>query len=236
MRIPTRFISFVLSVLMTVSLASPSMAVQLAVVETGFLEGAGVLESADGTVRVSYSPDAGIPEGAFLDVRPVGGAMEEACRTVAERNAAEGETMAWASFLDITILDGSGTEIEPRTPVSVEITLPIEEQLTAWASEMLADNVNVSKTAKVSDYGNRIYEITLAASSGVRRVVPTLDLEFITDVSRSMYFPATLEPVAEFTQGTKASRYWRYNQWNWDPYDSTLYDWLNNNGDTGTVY
>lgn len=112
----------------------------------------------------------------------------------------------------------------------------IKEQLKTWSSEMLSDTIKTSKTAQVADYGNRTYEITMSASSGVRRVLPTIDLEFITDVSRSMYFPATLEEVTTFTQGTKASRYWANNRWNWDFFDTSLYDWLYNNGNQNTIY
>lgn len=126
------------------------------------------------------------------------------------------------------------------TTVTDEMTKEqIREQLAAWASDMLSDSVTTNKTAQVSDYNNRIYEITMSASSGIRRVMPTVDLTFITDVSRSMYFPATLEEVATFTQGTKneTSPGEHKTATGEKVYaDSSLYDWLNKYGDKDTVY
>ena len=106
----------------------------------------------------------------------------------------------------------------------------IESQLKTWASDMLSDTVTTSKTAQVTNYEDRIYEITMSASSGVRRVVPTLDLAFITDVSRSMYFPATLSPVTTFTQGTDNDKSSVWSN------DTSLYDWLYKNADKNQIY
>ena len=53
------------------------------------------------------------------------------------------------------------------------------------------------KTAHVYDYDNRIYEIDITASSMRYTVNSGLTLEFITDASRSMYFPAEITPATQ---------------------------------------
>ena len=129
------------------------------------------------------------------------------------------------------------------TVISDDLTdQEIEDRLKAWATEMISDTVTTSKTAQVYNYDDRIYEITMGASSGVRRVLPSLDLAFITDVSRSMFFPATLQAEATFTQGTandtSTEGHWEGNWSRWveGTNDSSLYDWLYNNADTGKIY
>ena len=126
------------------------------------------------------------------------------------------------------------------TVISDDLTQEeIEARLNAWVSDMISDTVTASKTAQVSDYNNRIYEITMGASSGVRRVLPTLDLAFITDVSRSMYFPATLHEEGTFTQGTAKESNPGWHQTatgEWVNSDSSLYDWLYRYADKIKIY
>ena len=71
----------------------------------------------------------------------------------------------------------------------------INTLLENWKQDLTGDFVGVDKTAHVHDYENRIYEIDLSASSGKWAVERSINLDFITDTSRSMYFPANLETI-----------------------------------------
>ena len=84
--------------------------------------------------------------------------------------------------------------------------IDIETLIEEWKRQMTQDLV-VDKTAEVVDYGNRIYEVDLAASSGYHLVTPALALEFVVDASRSMYFPENLYERATYN-GIQGLRNW----------------------------
>lgn len=69
----------------------------------------------------------------------------------------------------------------------------IDWLLDNWQASLTGDLEDVDKTAHVVDPANRIYEIDLKASSRKYLAIPSITLDFITDISRSMYFPANLK-------------------------------------------
>ena len=87
-------------------------------------------------IRVSYGPDAGIPEGAELDVKeilpeeetPDGSAEYEAYleRTGETLGIAAGD-FAYARFFDIRITDAYGEKVEIAAPVDVNVELADRE-------------------------------------------------------------------------------------------------------------
>ena len=115
-----RILSGMLTLFMLIPMILHAGAFEVAVVKTE--ERTAELTAADGSVTIVYGPDAGIPEDAALTVRAIGD--DGAYRAAAERIAGFGETLAWSEFLDISIVDGSGAEIEPQAPVSVRMALP----------------------------------------------------------------------------------------------------------------
>ena len=61
--------------------------------------------------------------------------------------------------------------------------------------ELREDFADFKKTAHVVDEDKRIFQVNLSASSERKVIGPDITLSFITDISRSMYFPANLTPV-----------------------------------------
>ena len=104
----------------------------------------------------------------------------------------------------------------------------INTLLDEWKSNLTGDLVGVDKTAHVHDYENRIYEIDLSASSGKWAVERSINLDFITDTSRSMYFPANLEYAISNLGSQEANRTASTT--------NNLKDWLTRNGGNGEYY
>ena len=77
---------------------------------TRFLE----FTSPDYTVRVTYTQEAHIPNGAYITAREIPYGTDE-------YYAYLGDYEGSASFFDITIHDREGNEIQPEAPVSVEV-------------------------------------------------------------------------------------------------------------------
>ena len=72
------------------------------------------------------------------------------------------------------------------------------DQLETWLQQAMTDDPiqETSKTASVYDYDNRIYQIDLSTKSGVLGMASDISLAFVTDVSNSMLFPASLTEVS----------------------------------------
>lgn len=85
---------------------------------------------------------------------------------------------------------------------------------------LLGNPLVSDKTAHVVDYDNWIYEIDLSASSSRYTIDQDIRIEFITDISRSMYFPETLLNEQDFRVNGKIN----------------LGQWLLDNGDPEEVY
>ena len=64
-----------------------------------------------------------------------------------------------------------------------------------WKQAQVNDPLFAEKTAEVYDYDNRIYEIDITASGNRKIIQPDIELSFVTDISRSMYFPSSLKKV-----------------------------------------
>ncbi|MBR0381088.1 MAG: VWA domain-containing protein [Eubacterium sp.] len=79
-----------------------------------------------------------------------------------------------------------------------EYTSPATQEINEWVDSLLGNPLESDKTAHVYDYDNRIYEIDLSASSSRYTIDEDIRIEFITDISRSMYFPETLLNEQDF--------------------------------------
>ncbi len=99
----------------------------------------------------------------------------------------------------------------------------VGQLLAEWKKGLTTESIKTDKTARVYDYDNRIYQIDLKASSGRRAANPSVVINFITDTSRSMFFPANIYQVGSFANGSA--------------YYGGLNYWLNTGEDkTGNVY
>lgn len=110
------------------------------------------------------------------------------------------------------------------------------QQISEWIDMLTGNPITAEKTAHVYDYDNRIYEIDFSAASGRYTVEPDITIEFLTDASRSMFFPATLlQPDGLGHNASIVYESWEYDWWENKP-RLNLQKWLNENGDTGTTY
>ena len=103
---------------------------------------------------------------------------------------------------------------------SKNYTSPATQEINEWVDSFLGNPLESDKTAHVYDYDNRIYEIDLSASSSRYTIDDDIRIEFITDISRSMYFPQTLMNEQDFHVNGQIN----------------LGQWLLNNGDPEQVY
>ena len=99
-------------------------------------------------------------------------------------------------------------------------TSPATQDINEWVDSLLGNPLEADKTAHVYDYDNRIYEIELSASTSRYTIEDDISIEFITDISRSMYFPETLLNEQDLTVNGSIN----------------LGRWLLDNGDPGEVY
>lgn len=99
-------------------------------------------------------------------------------------------------------------------------TSPATQEINEWVDSLLGNPLVSDKTAHVVDYDNRIYEVDLTASSSRYTIDQDIRIEFITDISRSMYFPETLLNEQDFTVNGQIN----------------LGQWLLDNGDPEEVY
>ena len=99
-------------------------------------------------------------------------------------------------------------------------TSPATQQINEWVDSLLGNPLVSDKTAHVHDFDNRIYEIDLSASSSRYTIDQDIRFEFITDISRSMYFPETLLNEQDFRVNGQIN----------------LGQWLLDNGDPEQVY
>jgi len=81
----------------------------------------------------------------------------------------------------------TGTTLDPSSAAG--------QLVSELMRELREDSADFKKTAHVVDEDKRIYEVDLSASSERKVIGPDITLSFITDISRSMYFPANLTEV-----------------------------------------
>ena len=74
--------------------------------------------------------------------------------------------------------------------------ISIDDIIAQWSTDITNDQPKVDKTASVYDYDDRIYQIDITASSELYAINRDLDIDFVTDVSRSMLFPSKLDKAA----------------------------------------
>ena len=75
---------------------------------------------------------------------------------------------------------------------------PTMDDLIDWADGIADTDFSADKAAEVFDYDNRIYKLSLSASSRKQAIDSSVVINFITDVSRSMYFPANITEVGDY--------------------------------------
>ena len=98
------------------------------------------------------------------------------------------------------------------------------EDLSDWAEAIAGTNYLSDKKAEVFDYDNRIYRIGMSASSQKQAIDSSVVLNFITDTSRSMYFPANITSAGNYgSQGGNT-------------YGAKLQNWLNNKNRNNVYY
>ena len=95
-----------------------------------FTDGTLLAESADYNISLSFSADAMIPDGATLSVFEIDpnseayrSYMETTASKIFENKDTEADTLPYARFFDITILNADGEAVEPAVPVQVVIDL-----------------------------------------------------------------------------------------------------------------
>lgn len=98
------------------------------------------------------------------------------------------------------------------------------QEINEWVDGLLGNPIITGKTAHVYDYDNRVYEVDINASSLRYTVNSGLTLEFVTDASRSMFFPAQITPANQ-NNGS-----YIYNG------NINLGEWLSNHGTPGQTY
>ena len=119
-----RLTALLLSMLMVVSLAAPAFSFTIAVVTTEKAPGAGELISPDGLVTIAYNVDAGIPEGATVEVSEVD--SEDYLPSV----NLSGQKIVASRFVDISIRGTDGSVIEPNGDVKVRISFDAPQEGT----------------------------------------------------------------------------------------------------------
>ena len=98
------------------------------------------------------------------------------------------------------------------------------EDLSDWAEAIAGTNYLSDKRAEVFDYDNRIYRIGMSASSQKQAIDSSVVLNFITDTSRSMYFPANISSAGNYgSQGGNS-------------YGAKLQNWLNGKNRNNVYY
>lgn len=112
-----------------------------------------VIETESGIykVTVTYGPDAKIPEGAALEVTEFSKDSEEytaAREAVINEKRTRGESFVDSELelaaLDISIMDNTGNEIEPQSPVAVRLEmkeLPEDADIESLASTMEVQHI-----------------------------------------------------------------------------------------------
>ena len=108
---------------------------------------------------------------------------------------------------------------------------PATQHINEWVEGLLGNPIISDKTAHLYDYDNRIYEIDLSASSKRYTVDKSITLEFLTDASRSMYFPAQVTPVEGGNYGGNLANWLRYHG-----DESQVYYTVADVGGTATMY
>ena len=112
-------------------------------------------------VAVSYGKEAGIPEGASLEVREIPEGSDEYFKYLAksaeEMNFREGKVIETARFFDISIRTKEGAVIEPLAPVQVTITYPEVAEIKE------TDSVNIVHFA---DDGVEVIDSTAIRKNG----------------------------------------------------------------------
>lgn len=108
---------------------------------------------------------------------------------------------------------------------------PATQHINEWVEGLLGNPIISNKTAHVCDYDNRIYEIDISASSKRYTVDKSITLEFLTDASRSMYFPAQITPVEGGNYGSNLANWLRYHG-----DESQVYYTVADVGATATMY
>lgn len=112
----------------------------------------------DYSIKVSYTDEAGIPKNAALRVRELAQDSDEFRTELDNANTVLQEKSSQyvrkARFFDIKILDENGNEIQPESPVNVEITLSDGEQNAEDLAITHTDDAETSVIENVETFEN----------------------------------------------------------------------------------
>lgn len=152
------------------------------------VDGTLIVDEADYTITVSYTADAGVPANANLRVTEI--LQDDDAYSVYNDKAAEEvygcvETLPYARFFDITILDEEGNEVQPTSTVSVVIDLKDNTLNTPDVEFAALHFVDESKNA---------------ASSASVNEAETAETEAVENISNAA--PET----AEIAQGSQSAQ------------------------------
>ncbi len=122
------------------------------------VDGELVVDEDDYTVTVTYTAEAGIPEGATLQVSEILQDTEEYSiynDKSAEEIYGKNESLLYARFFDITILDEEGLEVEPVSTVSVVIDTKDDalqtEDVKVAAVHFVDENKQAAESAEAAE-------------------------------------------------------------------------------------
>ena len=115
------------------------------------------------TITVTYGEEAEIPDGADLKVEEILPGTEDYYRYMqlsSQKLNLETNSLSFARFFDITIIDGNGEKVEPKTPVQVEIAykdgVEIGEDQSLKIVHFAENGTEIISDATVSDNGKEI--------------------------------------------------------------------------------
>ncbi len=117
------------------------------------------------------------------------------------------------------------------------------DELSEWADDIAETKFSTEKTAEVFDYDNRIYRVKMSASSQKQAIDSSVVINFITDTSRSMYFPANLYaqptdyttlPTYNFNDGTEDGK--KIREWLRGKNTNNVYYFIGKQNTDATVY
>ena len=131
-------------------------------------------------ITVSYDAEAGIPEGATLavsEIEPGTAEYDDYLNSSAtELGVEDAEGISFARFFDIEIHDKDGEKVEPKTPVTVQISyvngieMEQDEHLSVvhFADQgiEIIDNVDVNENADTITYAQESFSVTGTVVNG----------------------------------------------------------------------
>ena len=179
-------------------------------------------------VTVNYDDEAGIPDGANLEVEELAEGTAEYqkyLKNSANELRAEADDISFARFFDITIVDKEGNKVEPETPVTVQIeymdAIEIGEKeylsVVHFADKGIEviDNIDLNEENTTVTYTQNSFSVTGTIVNSAPRNGQSYML--IVDYEGEKYIinnDSTLIPVSTVSNSQISTDYpmlWTYN-------------------------